>query len=187
MKKIIALVSGLTFLLQAMPAMAAPSQQQKTKTFAQWCQQKDAVPAATKLTIDLLLKEAGTQNCQQADSYINSLTEINLSGKGLSDLQPLSSFTKLTGLYLDSNKISDLKPLAGLTKLIGLQLSNNKISNVRPLAGLIQLNTLYLQNNQIVDARPLSKLSKLDSICLFNNRITDKKLPLMNREDACKL
>jgi internalin A len=187
MKKVIILVTGLALLLESVPTKVIAIQQAKTKTFAQWCQQKNSVPAATKLTIDLLLKEAGTQNCQQADSKINSLTELNLSEKGISDLQPLSSFTKLTGLYLDSNKISDLKPLAGLTKLIGLQLSNNKISNVRPLAGLIQLNTLYLQNNQIVDARPLSKLSKLDSICLFNNRITDKKLPLMNREDACKL
>jgi internalin A len=186
-KTIIASVSGFALLLQAIPTIAAPLQQPKTKTFTQWCQQKNSVPAATKLTIDLLLKKAGTNNCELADSKINSLTELDLSGEGISDLQPLSGLTNLTGLSLYNNKISDLKPLSGLTKLIDLNLNSNKISNVKPLAGLSQLKTLYLQNNQISDAKPLSKLSKLESICLFNNRIVDKNLPFMNREDACKL
>ncbi len=78
MKKVIALVSGVTFLLQALSTTAAPSQQPKAKTFAQWCQQRNSVPASTKLTIDLLLKQAGTKNCKQADAKLNSLTSIEL-------------------------------------------------------------------------------------------------------------
>lgn len=182
MKKVIALVSGLALLLQSMSTMAAPPQSAKTKTFAQWCQQRNSVPAATKLTIDLLLKQAGTQNCQQADVKINSLTELNLSGGGISDLKPLSGLTQLTSLSLYNNKISDLKPLSGLTKLIDLNLNVNKISNIKPLAGLSQLKVIYLQNNQISDPKPLSKL-KLNSICLANNKIVDKNL---QRDDDCK-
>ncbi len=120
MKKVIALVSTLTFLLQVIPAMAIATQQSKLKTFTQWCQQKDSVPAATKLTIDLLLKQAGTKNCALADSKISSLTELNLSESGISDLKPLSGLTKLTILNLYNNKLSDLQPLSGLTKLIDL-------------------------------------------------------------------
>jgi internalin A len=186
MKKAIALVAGLTLLVESMPVKGIAIQQPKTKTFAQWCQQKNAVPATTKLTIDLLLKQAGTKNCALADSKISSLTELNLSESGISDLKPLSGLTKLTSLSLYNNKISDLQPLSGLTKLIDLNLNINKISNVKPLARLSQLKTLYLQNNQISDTRPLSKLSKLESICLFNNKIVDKNSPF-NREDACKL
>ncbi len=187
MKKVITFISGLALLLQAIPTLAIATQQSKTKTFAQWCQQRNSVPAATKLTIDLLLKKAGTNNCELANSKISSLTELDLSGEGIRDLQPLSGLTNLTGLSLYNNKISDLKPLSGLTKLIDLNLNTNKISNIKPLAGLSQLRNLYLQNNQISDAKPLSKLSRLESICLFNNRIVDKNLPFMNREDACKL
>ena len=204
MKKVIALVSGLALLLQSMSTMAAPPQSAKTKTFDQWCEQRNSVPAATKLTIDLLLKQAGTQNCKQADVKINSLTELNLSGGGISDLKPLSGLTnltnlslddneisdlkplsgltQLTSLSLDNNKISNLKPLSGLTKLIDLNLNVNKISNIKPLAGLSQLKVIYLQNNQISDPKPLSKL-KLNSICLANNKIVDKNL---QRDDDCK-
>jgi internalin A len=203
MKKIIVLVSGLTLLLQALPSSAIATQQSKPKTFTQWCQQRSSVPAATKLTIDLLLKKAGTKNCELANSKLNTLTELNLSEGGISDLKPLSGLTELTNLDLGSNKISDLKPLSGLTKLTDLILYNNKISdlkplsgltklthlnlninkisNVKPLAGLSQLKIIYIQNNKISDPKPLSKL-KLDSICLANNKIIDKNL---QRDDDC--
>jgi internalin A len=179
MNKLIVLVSGLALLLQALPVMAAPPQPAKTKTFAQWCLKRNSVPAATKLTIDLLLKQAGTKNCQLANSKLNTLTELNLSEGRISDLKPISSLVELTSLTLYNNKISDLQPLSGLTKLIDLNLNLNKISNVKPLAGLSKLKTLYLQNNQISDIKPLSRL-KLDSICLFNNKIIEK-------DGACKL
>ncbi len=45
MKKLIVLVSGLALLLQALPATAIATQQSKPKTFAQWCQQINSVPA----------------------------------------------------------------------------------------------------------------------------------------------
>jgi hypothetical protein len=49
MNKLIALVSGLALLFQTMPATAASPE--PAKTFAQWCQQRNSVPVATKLTI----------------------------------------------------------------------------------------------------------------------------------------
>jgi internalin A len=183
MKKIVALVSGLTLLLQTMPVDAIDTQQSKPKTFTQWCEQRNSVPAATKLTIDLLLTKAGTKNCKLADSKLNSLTQLELSEKNISDLQPLSGFTELISLNLYGNKISDIKPIGGLTNLIDLNLNNNKIINIKPLSGLSQLKTIYLQNNRISDIKPLSKLSKLDSVCLFNNKI----VLTMKEEERCKL
>ena len=98
MNKLTALVTGLTLLLQAFPAMAIATQQSKPKTFTQWCQQRNSVPAATKLTIDLLLKEADTQNCQQANSKLIRRGALDFSNKGISDLQPLSRLTNLENL-----------------------------------------------------------------------------------------
>jgi internalin A len=75
MKKLLFLTIGLTFLVQATLVSTASAQ---PKSFAQWCQQKSSVPAATRHTIDVLLKKAGTNNCQAADSKLRSLTELNL-------------------------------------------------------------------------------------------------------------
>jgi hypothetical protein len=144
MNKVITLVSGLTLLLQAMPAMAAPQQSAKTKTFAQWCQQKDSVPAATKLTIDLLLKQAGTENCNQANSTLSNLTRLDLNSEKISDLQPLSSLTKLINLRLYNNQIRDIEPLAGLNQLTMLYLDENKIDNLKALSKMNKLVLLQL-------------------------------------------
>ena len=126
MNKLIVLVSGLTLLFQAMPAMAIDTQQSKPKTFAQWCQQRNSVPAATKLTIDLLLKQAGTENCDRADSTLSNLTRLDLNSEKISELQPLSSFTKLINLRLYNNQIRDIEPLAGLIELTMLYIDENK-------------------------------------------------------------
>ena len=103
MKKLLFLSIGLTLLAQATLASTASAH---SKSFAQWCQQKSSVPAATRHTIDVLLKQAGNNNCQAADSKLRSLP----------------------GLDLNSNKISDVKPLAGLSNLKYLHLQSNPIS-----------------------------------------------------------
>jgi Leucine-rich repeat (LRR) protein len=115
MNKLIALVGGLALLLQAIPVTAAPPPSVKSKTFAQWCQQRNSVPAATKLTIDVLLKEANTKNCKLANSRLKNISNLSIFENKISDLQPLSGLTKLESLDLRGNKIRDLAPLIGLT------------------------------------------------------------------------
>jgi internalin A len=175
MKKVIALLSGLALLLQALPANAIATQQSKPKTFAQWCQQRNSVPAATKLTIDLLLTEAGTQDCKQANSKLINLTRLDLSDAKISDLQPLTGLTKLTNLKIAGNEISNLQPLAGLTNLTYLIIGGNKITNVKPLSGLNKLTFLSIGQNQIQDIKPLASLINLDLLYLDSNQIDDLK------------
>ncbi len=127
MKKVFALVNLSIFLFQVRPVSAAP-QQVKDKSFTQWCQQKNSLPAATRHTINILLKKADTNNCQLANAKILSLNKLDLEGNGIIDIQPLARFSKLTDLRLSNNQISDVKPLAGLTNLNILYLNINKIS-----------------------------------------------------------
>ena len=143
---------------------SASPQQPKPKSFAQWCRQKKSAPAATRHTIDVLLKEAGTKNCQRADAKLRSLTELQLISNQIVDVQPLARLSNLTSLWLNDNKIVDVQPLAGLSKLTQLLLSRNKIDNVKPLTGLPNLNELVLERNQIaVKVCPV----KPESICQF--------------------
>ena len=91
-------------MLQAIPAVAT-TQKKIPKTFLQWCQQKKSLPLATRTTINILLNEAGTQNCRIANSKLNSLTSLFLSSNKISDIKPLARLTNLTNLYLRGNQL----------------------------------------------------------------------------------
>jgi internalin A len=175
MKKLFFLAIGLTLLAQATLVSTASA---RSKSFAQWCQQKSSVPAATRHTIDVLLKQAGTKNCQQADSKLRSLTDLNLNRSQISDVKPLAGLTNLIQLFLYGNQISDVKPLAGLTNLTYLLLESNQITDIKPLAGLTNLNVLHLESNQITDINPLAGLSNLKHLYLQSNPISAKVCPV---------
>ncbi|MEO1187399.1 MAG: leucine-rich repeat domain-containing protein, partial [Cyanobacteria bacterium J06636_27] len=147
---IISLCTVLT-LTHAKAAATLSLQQNNTKTFTEYCQQKSTLPQATKHTVEVLLKEAGTQNCQQANWKLSSLTELSLGGNKISDLKPLSSLDNLTELYLWGNQISDIKPLSNLTNLTKLSLFDNQISDLKPLSTLTNLTSVALKKNKISD------------------------------------
>jgi len=106
-------------------------------------------------------------------SDIASLTDIDLSTKGIINLSGLEYCTGLIILYLNNNQISNLTPLAGLTNLNNLNLENNQISNLMPLAGLTKLTILNLQHNQISNLTPLAGLANLLALNLENNQISN--------------
>ncbi len=170
MKK--ALIYSIASLLLS-PVFGVVAAPEQPKSFLQWCEQKQSVPATTRHTIDILLHEAGTKNCKLADRQLRTLTELDLSIDRLVDVQPLAGLTNLTELRLDSNQIVDIKPLAGLTNLTILYLHTNQIVDIKPLAGLTNLTALYLYSNQIVDISPLSGLTKLTILGLRSNQIVD--------------
>jgi hypothetical protein len=156
----------------ALTSQSIPSAQSKIKSFAQWCQEKDTLSASTVKTIDVLLKQAKTQNCKSADSILSKLTELSIREGKISDLRPIAGFKNLTILNLDYNQIVDLAPLGNLSKLISLSLSVNKIVNVSPLANLSNLKSLSLLANQISDVKSLAKLKKLTWLQLSDNPIS---------------
>jgi len=142
-------------------------------SFADWCVNKASLPADAKHTVEVLLKQAGTQNCQEANQKLSALTELYLKNNQISDLQPLSGLTNLTYLDLNGNQISNLQPLSGFTNLILLDLSQNQISDLQPLSSLTKLAALDLSFNQISNLQPLSSLTKLELLGLGSNQISN--------------
>jgi internalin A len=145
-----------------------------SKLFTQWCEEKGTLPAASKLTVDLLLKEVDTEDCKLANTKLLKLNHLDLYHSKISNLEPLASLSNLTSLDLIGNQISDLKPLAGLSNLTYLALSENEISDVTPLAGLSNLTYLSLGNNQITDVKPLTSLINLTDLQLRDNKFAGK-------------
>ncbi|MFS8120047.1 MAG: leucine-rich repeat domain-containing protein, partial [Microcoleus sp.] len=97
------------------------------KTFAEWCRQKADLSPEAKHTVEMLLKEAGTTECDTANQKLSSLTGLVLDNNQISDIKPLESLTNLTDIYLDNNQIKDIKPLESLTNLTDIYLDNNQI------------------------------------------------------------
>ena len=138
-------------------------------TFADWCRQKADLSPETKHTVEVLLKEAGTTDCDVANQKLSSLTALRLSENQISDIKPLASLTNLTSLLLKGNQISDIKPLASLTNLTSLTLEGNQISDIKPLASLTNLTSLHLENNHLGDIKLLASLTKLTVLKLDKN------------------
>jgi Leucine Rich repeats (2 copies) len=170
--------------------------QNSGRTFADWCRDKDLLNPETKHTVEVLLKEALTTDCDAADRTLSSITRLDLKVKDIkdlkpleslitpspntnqnriSDIKPLQSLINLIDLRLGENKISDIKPLQSLTKLTNLDLRKNQISDIKPLQSLTNLKWLFLQKNQINDIKPLKLLTNLTNLDLENNKISDIK------------
>ncbi|MEG3864114.1 leucine-rich repeat domain-containing protein, partial [Microcoleus sp. herbarium12] len=142
-------------------------------SFADWCKHKDSLSESTRHTVEVLLKKAGTSDCNEAEKVLLNLTELNLEYNQIIDISPLSALTNLTKLCLLSNQITDITGLLGLTNLTELDLDNNQITDITPLSGLTNLTDLDLQYNQITDITPLSGLTNLTWLRLEDNQITD--------------
>jgi internalin A len=155
--------------------MSEDKQNQTTTftTFADWCRHKDSLSKDARHTVEVLLKRAGTRECDEANRILSSCTQLNLSSEKIRDISPLSPLTNLTSLDLYNNNISDISPLSPLTNLTTLILYGNEVRDISPLYSLTNLTSLYLNNNQIRDISPLSLLTNLTSLSLRDNQISD--------------
>lgn len=145
----------------------------KFSSFADWCLHKKSLSSEAKHTVEMLLDEAYTSNCQEANEILFNTTELDLSNKQISDITPLKYLTNLTWLNLSDNQVSDLTPLQALTNLTFLDLSNNQVSDLTPLQSLTNLNALYLENNLILDITPLQSLDNLRYLRIADNQISN--------------
>jgi internalin A len=177
-------------LLSAIPAKAGSSSTTKVKSFTQWCRQKKSLPAETRKTIDVLLENAGTKNCNLANEQLRSLNELSLENYSrefeIRDLRPLSSLSNLTKINLSGNNIVDIQPLSSLTKLVKVNLRRNNIIDIRALANFKNLTIVDLSENKIAELKPLSTLHEITELSLWNNRVSNL-IPLSELVNITKL
>ena len=102
-----------------------------------------------------------------------NLTQLNLNGNFIRELNPVSDLTKLTSLKLNDNSITAIDALRNLVKLTTLELSGNRIGTLTALNRLINLKTLDLSENRIKNLSPIAGLTALTNLNLTTNQITD--------------
>src|SRR4028118_343402 len=59
------------------------------RTFADWCRQKADLSPEAKRTVEMLLKEAGTSECDMANQKLSGFTELILRNTEIRDIKPL--------------------------------------------------------------------------------------------------
>lgn len=106
-------------------------------------------------------------------TFREDVTELDLSGRQLSDLSALSVCRQLVRLNLSGNAISDLSPLMDLPYLEELDISNNQVSDLRPLMALKSLQKVNAAQNSIENTAPLGYLTELLELDLSGNELRD--------------
>lgn len=118
--------------------------------FAAWCEQQFELPLATRHTIEALLHQAETKDCQEAETKLSKIENFGCSGCDILDLRPLQSLPPLRWLQLENSQISDLKPLQFFTNLNYLSLERNQISDLRPLQSLTKSESVELSSELVM-------------------------------------
>lgn len=149
-------------------------------SFAAWCRKTDRTAAETATVVAMLDATPGgisalgdTAACNAADSFLRSIITLDLSGREVQSLEPLTHLPQLVTLMLARNNITDLRPLPKLAALGHLDLSGNGLTSVAALAPLTALTRLDLSDNSITDIRALAALPLLTSLSLDRNQIAD--------------
>ncbi|AFY57599.1 Leucine Rich Repeat (LRR)-containing protein [Rivularia sp. PCC 7116] len=166
---------GIT-IVNAKPTAAVPRKrnQKPIPSFTQLCKHKESLPKQTKYTVKVLLRKAGTNNCDRAQQKLRKKQILDLSSHKISDLSPLAQLTNLKELYLSYNQISDLSPLSRLTNLNFLFLESNQIGDLSPLSQLTNLTWLFVGENPIKNKTcPV----KPESICEFEKNGDELLIP----------
>src|SRR4028118_899228 len=141
--------------------------------FADWYRHIDSLSQEARHTVEVLLKKARTDDEQEAERMLSSMTQLDLCHNEITDISSLGSLTNLTTLNLKGNQITDISFLGSLTNLTTLNLKSNQITDISFLGSLTNLTTLHLTWNRITDISFLGSLTNLTRLYLNSNQITD--------------
>lgn len=87
------------------------------------------------------------QSGELKEDDFEKVNDLNLSSKGITELDFLTRSKDLVKLNLAGNKITDLAPLLELSKLEELDVSQNEINDFTPLERIKTLKKLQISNN----------------------------------------
>ncbi|MEG3978077.1 hypothetical protein QT970_26190 [Microcoleus sp. herbarium8] len=71
-----------------------PNEPMSFSSFAEWCRNIDSLSQEARHTVKVLLKKAGTDDAQEADQILSSMTELNLGSNQITDIRSLGLLTK---------------------------------------------------------------------------------------------
>ena len=108
---------------------------------------------------------------------VEGITELDLSGKGIWNIEALRAMPQLNALDLRNNRISDIRVLAALTELKTLYLDGNPLRDLSVLSGLSVLEKLSVNSSEGVDLDVLFGLPALKELMVDGVRVVPTPEP----------
>ena len=105
----------------------------------------------------------------------SDMTQADLTGRGLENIEGLDKFVRLRRLVLYGNGLQDISPLAGCTALEELDLRFNRVRDLTPLYNCKELKTLELGGNGALDPDEIRRLQEALPGCTI---VTDVDLSM---------
>lgn len=130
-----------------------------------------AIGGMTELT-ELRLSGCGLSNISPF-AALSKLSVLDLSDNSISDIAALSGCEKLSEVNLETNAVSTLSSLSGLGELVSLNVSGNAVDSLEPIAACTKLETLRADDNALVDVQALKNMTALRVLSLSGNSISD--------------
>ncbi|HTA27215.1 MAG TPA: DUF4153 domain-containing protein [Bacteroidia bacterium] len=122
-----------------------------------------------------------TYNAITKNEFVDSVTDIDLSGVRDLSLKHLSILTKITGLSLSYAGLTNIDELPTFTSLRELDLSSNCLANIKAIGKCSNLRKLNLAYSGLKSLNGIEALQKLEDLNLYNDNIQDisvlSKLP----------
>ena len=135
---------------------------------------RELVIEFTDAQLEMAIRETlGIYDKDIKSQDLAELTALDLSNRGIEDIEPLIYFTGLQSLDLSGNRISDIGALSGLTQIEELALGDNRISDLTALSALAGLKSLSLENNHVSELSAVSELVNLETLDIANNSVAD--------------
>ena len=101
----------------------------------------------------------------------SDMSDIDLTGLGLANIDGLEKFTMLRRLVVYGNALTDLSPLEEIASLEELVAGYNNLTDLTPLTGHTSLRRLDLQHNVVRDLTPLASCTGLVELDLRDNAV----------------
>ncbi len=105
-------------------------------------------------------------------SDLLTITHLDLSGAGITDLEGIDQLRRLAYLNLENNDLTVLPDLSRLSMLKELNLRDNGLTNIDPNSLPRSLNLLNLRGNKLETAVALEHLIDLEKLNLRDNSLT---------------
>lgn len=120
---------------------------------------------------DALNKSSGDLTCKD----MVALTELEIAGHAIENLEGLQSAVNLVSLDLRENAVIDIAPILGLVTLKDLALNRNPIVSISGLSTLSKLEELSIESLGLgnADLAELEPLTELRYLGLEDNGISD--------------
>lgn len=133
---------------------------------AETCADLKWMPGLKNLTIEKVAFTDFSPLASLSELQTLKIVNCNIADGDLSFLENLTSITDLT---LSGCGISTIAKLAGLTEVKHLDLSNNTIRNISFLSAMAGLETLYLPGNALISLKDIQHLSSLKELDVSYN------------------